>query len=212
MHPSVRIMRGKTMFHRRSNRLLLFSLAALSFFPGAHATAQQTPAMGEVRFSADTQDERDSGVWIDGKYAGYVKELKGSRKVMLPAGEHEISVRQAGYKEFTTKVTVTPGQFQTVAVVMVADTKQIYPGADAAQLRVDIRPKNAAVYVDDGYLGHGSDFGGRFHSMLVRPGKHHLKVMLAGYQTYETDIDASANQKSEMKIILEKTSSGAGTP
>jgi len=195
-----------------STRLLLFFLAALSLFARAGATAQQSAAMGEVRFTADTQDERDSGVWIDGKYAGYVKELKGSRKVMLPAGEHEILVRQAGYKDFTTKVTVVAGQFQTVAVAMAPDTKEIYPGADAAQFRVDIRPKNAAVYVDNGYLGHGSDFGGRFHSMLVSPGKHHLKIMLAGYKTYETDIDASANQKSEMKIVLEKAANGAGAP
>lgn len=135
------------MFNRRSSRLLLFSLAALSLFARARTSAQQTPAMGEVRLTADTQDERDSGVWIDGKYAGYVKELKGNRKIMLPAGEHEISIRQAGYKEFTKKVVIQADQIQTVSVVMEADTKEIYPGADAAQLRVDIRPKRAAVYV-----------------------------------------------------------------
>jgi hypothetical protein len=168
--------------------------------------------MGEVRLTADTQDERDSGVWIDGKYAGYVKELKGNRKIMLPAGEHEISIRQAGYKEFTKKVVIQADQIQTVSVVMEADTKEIYPGADAAQLRVDIRPKRAAVYVDDGYLGHGSDLGGRFHSMLVSPGKHHLKIMLAGYRTYETDINVTANQKSEMKIVLEMGSNAPSAP
>ena len=57
--------------------------------------------MGEVRFTADDQDERDAGVWIDGKYAGYVKELKGDRKVMLPAGEHEFVIKQAGFKDLT---------------------------------------------------------------------------------------------------------------
>ena len=164
--------------------------------------AQQSSKMGEVRFSADDQDERDAGVWIDGKYVGYVKELKGDREVMLPAGEHEISIRQAGFKVLIKKVTIDPDQVETVAVVLEENTKMSYPGSNAAELRLDIRPKRAAVFVDDGYMGHGSDFGGRFHSMLVSPGKHHLKITLDGYQPYETEIDPAANSKSTMAMTL----------
>ncbi|HTC63457.1 MAG TPA: PEGA domain-containing protein [Candidatus Saccharimonadales bacterium] len=171
--------------------------------------AQQSAKMGEVRFTADDQDERDAGVWIDGKYAGYVKELKGDRKVMLPAGEHEISIRQAGFKDLTKKVTIDPDQIETVAVVLEENPKLTYPGSNAAELRLDIRPKRAAVFVDDGYMGHGSDFGGRFHSMLVSPGKHRLKVKLDGYQTYETDIDPAANSKTQMTITLDRGSDKA---
>jgi hypothetical protein len=140
---------------------------------------------------------------------GYVKELKGDRKVMLPAGEHQISIRQAGYKDFTQKLVVQADQIQTVAVVLEANTKLMYPGKDAAELRLDIRPKRAAVFVDDAYMGHGSDFGGRFHSMLVSPGKHRLKVTLDGYQAYDMEIDALASNKSEMKIVLEKIGGAA---
>jgi hypothetical protein len=168
--------------------------------------------MGEVRFTTDNQAERDSGVWIDGKYAGYVKELKGDRKVMLSAGQHEISIRQAGYKDFTKQLVVEPDQIQTVAVVLEENTKEIYPGSDAAELRLDIRPKRAAVFVDEGYMGHGSDFGGRFHSMLVSPGKHRLKVTLDGYRSYETEINAAASSKSEMKIVLDKGGDAAPAP
>ncbi len=168
--------------------------------------AQQSAKMGEVRFTADNQDERDAGVWIDGKYAGYVKELKGDRKVMLPSGEHEISIRQAGFKDLTKKVTIDPDQVETVAVVLEENSKLTYPGSNAAELRLDIRPKRAAVFVDDGYMGHGNDFGGRFHSMLVSPGKHRLKVTLDGYQTYETEIDPAANSKSQMTITLDRGS------
>jgi hypothetical protein len=145
-------------------------------------------------------------VWIDGNYAGYVKELKGNRKVMLPAGEHEILIRQAGYKDITQKIVIHPDQIQTVAVVLEENPKEIYPGGNAAELRLDILPKRAAVFVDDGYMGHGGDFGGRFHSMLVSPGKHRLKITLDGYKAYEMEIDAVANNKSQMKIVLEKSS------
>lgn len=195
------------MLGNAAGRHILFSLLILLLATHAAVFAQQGAKMGEVSFTADDQDERDSGVWIDGKYVGYVKELKGDRKVLLPAGEHEILIKQAGYKDFMKKVTVDPDQIQTVAVVLEENTKMTYPGNDAAELRIDIQPKRAAVFVDDGYMGHGGDFGGHFHSMLVSPGKHHLKVALNGYQTYETDIDASASSKSRMKIVLEKSSS-----
>jgi hypothetical protein len=191
-------------FKSKSCWFLGVSLLALLFSALIPAQGQQSANMGEVRFSADNQDERDSGVWIDGKYAGYVKELKGDRKVMLPAGEHEILLRQAGYKDFTKKLVVSPDQIQTIAVVLEENPKLTYPGNDAAQLRLDIQPKRAAVFVDDGYMGHGGDFGGRFHSMLVSPGKHKLKVTLDGYKSYETEIDAVASSKSQMKIVLEK--------
>jgi hypothetical protein len=187
-------------------RFLGFSMLVSSFLAHSYAYGQQSPRMGEVRFTADNQVERDSGVWIDGKYAGYVKELKGDRKIMLVSGKHEISIRQAGYKDFTKTIVVDPDQIQTVAVVLEEDTKVTYPGSNAAEFRLDILPKRAAVFVDDGYMGHGGDFGGRFHSMLVAPGKHHLKITLDGYQTYETEIDAVASNKSQMKIVLEKKS------
>jgi hypothetical protein len=172
--------------------------------PGAAAVPAQNQQPGEVRFAADNEQERDSGVWIDGKYYGYVKELKGDKKVLLPPGEHEISIRSDGYKDLVKKIVVEPGQPQTIDVVMQENPKAIYPGDDAAELRLDIQPKRAAVFLDDAYVGHGGDFGGRFHSMLVAPGKHRLKVTLSGYRSYEMEINPVASEKSRMKIVLEK--------
>jgi len=172
--------------------------------PGAAAVPAQNQQPGEVRFAADNEQERDSGVWIDGKYYGYVKELKGDKKVLLPPGEHEISIRSDGYKDLVKKIVVEPGRPQTIDVVMQENPKAIYPGDDAAELRLDIQPKRAAVFLDDAYVGHGGDFGGRFHSMLVAPGKHRLKVTLSGYRSYEMEINPVASEKSRMKIVLEK--------
>jgi hypothetical protein len=180
--------------------------------PNQQTNQQTGQQSGEVRFSADNEQERDSGVWIDGKYFGYVKELKGNKKVLLAPGEHEISIRSDGYKDFVKKIVVAPGEAQTVDVVMEENPKSIYPGGDAAELRLDIQPKRAAVFLDDAYAGHGGDFGGRFHSMLVAPGKHRLKVTLDGYRPYETDINPAAQEKSRMKIVLEKGSDSQSKP
>ncbi|HZP31875.1 MAG TPA: PEGA domain-containing protein [Candidatus Acidoferrales bacterium] len=183
---------------------------------GASTTLAALPAQSqqtaEVLFNADNQDERDAGVWIDGKYYGFVKELKGDKKVLLPPGEHEISIREDGYKDLVKKLTLAPGDVQTLDVVLEENPKSIYPGDDAAELRLDIQPKRSAVFIDGAYVGHGGDFGGHFHSMLVAPGKHQLKVTLNGYRTYETQINPVANEKSRMKIVLEKGDDSTAKP
>jgi PEGA domain len=194
------------MFTTSTARLAFLLTLILVFAGFSNLYGRQASRMGELRFTADNQSERDAGVWIDGKYFGYVRELKGDRKVMLPPGPHEISVRQAGYKDITKTVVIDPDQIQTVAVVLEENSRMSYPGSNAAELRLDIQPKRAAVFVDGTYMGHGGDFSGRFHSMLVTPGKHHLKVTLEGYRSYETDVDAQANLKSQTKIVLDKGS------
>ena len=178
---------------------------ALLFFGPAYVSAQSSKVMGEVRFEGDTQIDRDSGVWIDGEYIGYVKELKGDKKVLLLPGKHEIVIRQAGYTDFTQEVLVEPGQLQTIQVKM-----QLLPGAKTpyvtSELKVTVQPRRAAVFLDGSYVGHASELGGKFHSLLVSPGRHKINVELPGYRTFETEVEVIAGQKSEVKTELVKGS------
>jgi uncharacterized membrane protein len=174
---------------------------SLLFFGPPHLSAQSSKVMGEVRFEGDTQIDRDSGVWIDGEYIGYVKELKGDKKVLLMPGKHQIAVRQAGYAEFSREIVVEPGEAQEIQVKM-----ELLPGAKmpevTSELKVTVQPKRAAVFLDGNYVGHASELGGKLHSMLVSPGKHKIKIELPGYRTFETEVDVLAGQKSEVKTEL----------
>jgi len=161
--------------------------------------------MGEVQFEGASKVERDSGVWIDGQYLGYLKELKGDKKVMLLPGEHEISVRQAGLENFVRKIVVEPGQKQTVRVAMEKSVGWSTPSTTAT-LKLTVQPHRAAVFLDDWYVGHVGEFGGKFHSMLIAAGKHRIKIELAGYRTFETEVNLLAGQKSEVKTELVKGS------
>lgn len=58
------------MLTRTSRQRLIFSFLVVLSVALTHAHGQESAKMGEVRFTADNQAERDSGVWIDGKYAG----------------------------------------------------------------------------------------------------------------------------------------------
>jgi hypothetical protein len=199
-------MRGKIMLKTNYLRLAaaLRALSSLVLAP-SRASAQSSEVMGEVRFDGNTQLDRDSGVWIDGNYVGYVKELKGKKKVLLLPGKHQIAVRQAGYTDFTRELTIEPGQTQEVLVSM-----QMLPGAKTpavtSELKLTIHPKRAAVFLDGNYVGHASELGGKFHALEVSPGKHRIKVELPGYRTFETEVNVIVGQKSEVKTELVKGS------
>jgi hypothetical protein len=175
------------------------------------ASSRDNKVMGEVRFEGATKVERDSGVWVDGGYVGYLKELKGNKKVLLLPGEHEIAVRQSGYEDFMQRIVVEPGQTQTVRVIMHLMPQARTPDVTAA-LKVTVQPGRAAVFLDDKYVGHASELGGAIHSLLISPGKHRIKVELPGYRTFETEVNLLAGQKSEVKTELVKGSIEQASP
>jgi hypothetical protein len=176
---------------------LAFLLSAPDF-----TQAQQNRVMGEVNFSGATKVAKNSGVWIDGQYVGYLEELKGDKKIMLLPGQHEISVRQAGYNSFTQTVVVEPGRVHTLSLQMTPDGRPLRLGPDAAELKLTVNPNRAAVFVDDGYVGHAAEFGGAFHFMILSPGKHRIKVELPGYRTFETEVNLLPRQKSKVETDL----------
>ena len=71
--------------------------------------------LGEIQLLGATKVERTSGVWVDGQYLGYLQELKGSKKILLLPGEHEIVVRQGGYLDFAQKIGIQPGEKKSSA-------------------------------------------------------------------------------------------------
>src|SRR5436309_16019709 len=107
----------------------------------------ENKVLGELELAGSSDIERTSGVWVDGQYLGYLKELKGSKKILLLPGEHEISVRQDGYEDFTRKLTLQPGEKQTVLVKMVKDLRFKMPLV-TAEIKLSVNPDRAAVSLD----------------------------------------------------------------
>jgi hypothetical protein len=193
----------------RSLRFPISGFLLIPFFCALLAAprlaAQDSKVMGELKFKGASGVEKDAGVWIDGTYVGYVKELKGDKKVLLLPGKHQITARQSGYGDFVQDVVIEPGQKQKVRVAMHLLTGA-RPPSITAELKLTVEPGRAAVFVDDNYAGHASEFGGALHSLLISPGKHRIRVALPGYQTFETEVSLLVGQKSEVKTELLKGS------
>jgi len=165
------------------------------------ASYSQNQVLGEVQFVSKTKVEKTSGVWIDEQYVGYVGELKDDKKVLLLPGEHEISVRQSGYIDFTEKVVVEPGKKVVLHVTMQRDSRSQFPTV-TSQLKLQVIPDRAAVFVDDGFVGTVHEFSGVGRGMLVSPGKHRVKIALPGYQVFETEVNLLPKQKITIKTNL----------
>ncbi|MBZ5629135.1 MAG: PEGA domain-containing protein [Acidobacteriia bacterium] len=167
--------------------------------------------MGEIQFEGKSHVEKTSGVWVDGQYVGYLKELNGSKKVLLLPGDHNIVVRQDGYKDFTEKVLVQPGGKQVVLVRMEKAPTAPFPDMTAT-VKIDVNPSRAAVFMDGLFVGHVGEFKGLGRGMLIAPGTHQFRIALPGYQTFETDIDPLANQEVQIKTDLVKNGAPLAGP
>ncbi|MGB0031889.1 MAG: PEGA domain-containing protein [Candidatus Sulfotelmatobacter sp.] len=187
---------------------LLALFSSLTFVPTLHAG---NGVLGQVDLVGATKVEETSGVWIDGQYVGYLRELKGSKKILLLPGEHEIIVRQGGYVDFVQKVTVRAGETQTIDVKMEKDTRVQLPRI-TAEIKLVVNPNRAAVFVDGVFVGHVAEFGGIGRALLVAPGKRKITISLPGYQTFENDIELVPNQKSTVKTDLVKGGAAEGVP
>ena len=164
----------------------------------------------ELRFAAHTKDEKTAGVWVDGQYVGFVKELEGNNKLKLLPGKHEIVIRQAWYDEFVRQIVLEPGQTQELNVALVKSAR--LPTKDATgELKIAATPSRAAVFVDGQYAGHVEEFDGVGKAMLLTPGQHHLRIALPGYLPFDTMVDLRAQQKLKIQTDLVKGSiTGAG--
>ena len=185
---------------QRSYLSIFVLLLVLAVSPFMYA---DNTVMGEIQFEGKSHVEKTSGVWVDGQYVGYLKELKGSKKVLLLPGEHVITVRQDGYQDFTERIHVQPGETEVVRVAMEKAPTGPLPDVTAV-VKIAVNPSRAAVFLDGLFVGHVGEFEGLGRGMLVAPGTHRIKIALPGYQTFETDIDPLANQKVEIKTDLVK--------
>jgi hypothetical protein len=178
---------------------------------GENFWAQSNQILGEIELVGATKVEKTSGVWVDGQSLGYLNELKGSKKILLLPGEHQIVVRQDGYQDFTNNITVRPGEKQTISVKMLKDPRFKMPSV-FSEIKLSVTPDRAAVFVDGLLVGHAGEFGGVGKSLLIAPGHRKLTISLPGYQTFSTEVDLAPKQKFQIKMDLMKEGTSTSGP
>jgi hypothetical protein len=79
--------------------------------------------------------------------------------------------------------------------------------ADSA-VRLEVKPKNAEVYVDGFYAGIVDDFDGTFQRLRVEPGEHEIELWLEGYVTVRQKVYLTPDNTFRIKYSMERLAAG----
>ena len=189
------------MFRRR----IFVVFAAIFVMDAACLLYAENRVLAEVQFVAHNSAEKTAGVWVDGQYLGFVKELNGDKKMLLLPGKHEIVVRQPWYRDYVEQAVLEPGEVHTINLSLAKDGRTP-PKSATGELKISATPVRAAVFVDDQFAGHVDEFGGVGKAMLLTPGQHHVRIALPGYLPFETTVDLRPHQKLKIQTALVKGS------
>jgi hypothetical protein len=181
--------------------LALALLAAAGFALAPGGARADNKVLGRVTFVPAGKAEKSAGVWVDSQYVGFIKELKGDKKILLMPGNHTITVRQSGYKDWTEEVTIQPGADLNLMIRLEKNPRVELP-AVTSEVKLKIDPDRAAVFLDGHFVGVAQEFGGLGRAMLVAPGKHQIKIALVGYRDFTTEVNLQPDQKFTLKTSL----------
>ncbi|MGI9341709.1 MAG: PEGA domain-containing protein [Gammaproteobacteria bacterium] len=181
-----------------------FALIAAFVVSGSAAWAGSSDVLGEVKLKPSSKIEKAAGIWVDGQYLGYLKELKGSKKILLLPGRHQLTARLTGYNDFETEIDVDAGEERIVRVAMSENLTAKYPDPDdMARIKLKVEPSRAAVFVNDRYVGHVDQFRGFRKSLGLEPGTYKIHITLPGYQPFDTEMTVLGRQDYEIKTTLQ---------
>ncbi len=173
-------------------------LVSISLLVSGHAASK---TLGQLEFEPAGKVDKLAGVWVNDAYVGYISELKGSDKLLLVPGEHQITIRYAGYRDLALRVVIEPGRVLTVPIRLERDPRALNPETNA-EMRIIVKPNRAAVFLNGGFVGHVDEFDGPGQAMLLPAGSYSVRVALPGYRPLETQITLVPTQKFELKTDL----------
>jgi len=134
-----------------------------------------------------------AGVFIDGAYVGPAAASGSTIRYSVPAGEHEVTLKDPRYQDLTTKVTIEAGKATTLSQSL---QPAAIPPPPFGELRtVGGKCKFDPVYVNDRYVGH---IGER---LLLNPGEYSVKVFsLDGSQEVDQKVTIAAKKSIDVQV------------
>jgi serine/threonine protein kinase len=175
----------------RSSRKAIVILAVLAIIAGVLAAVlvlkKRDPASGEPAAAANAPvrfvvEPSTAAIEVDGTGAG--------SDIELPAGEHAVTIEQAGYKPWTKSITVRAGESQTINVTLERGT---------AQVSVDSDPRGLPISVDGEPSGYKTP--ARFE---VAAGTHELSVKSPNGEVWTEELIATVDGKHTFTAMLAK--------
>lgn len=173
---------------------LLIALLALSF--SFSATAADKPSAIKARGKPGR-----AGVFIDGKYAGPAVRFTVPEKYEVTPGEHEVTLRDPRYEDYTTKITVQPGKtakvsykLKPVPTVPPPYGRLRFGGGESESFISVTSGDVSAVYINDKFYGYLDEMNNRGSGWLMPPGKYTVKCNSTLFGDINQEVTIEANK------------------
>jgi hypothetical protein len=167
--------------------LLLFTAALLGADESGYIKARGKPT--------------GAGLFLDGKYVGPAGRFTVPEKYAVAAGDHEITLRDPRYEDFTTKVTVRPRKTTKISYKMkyVEPAKppfgRLHLGGDGEESFLSLAAGDTgAVYINDRYFGFVDELNNAGGGILLNPGTYNVRIVSAKYGDISRQVTIEANK------------------
>ncbi len=74
------------------------------------------------------------------------------------------------------------------------------PPADAGRLRLEVRPEDTSVYVDDQFRGTAAEA----RALTLMPGRHVIELVRPGFRTERREVDIVAGRNPDLLVEMQK--------
>jgi len=141
-----------------------------------------------------------AGLFVDGKYIGPAGRFTVPEKYQVAPGEHEITLRDPRYEEYSTRVTVQPGKTTKISYKL----KKLPPptgpfgrvrfGGDGAEsLTSIVEGDTGPVYVNDRFFGFIDELNNAGGGLLIPAGTYTIRAESSKYGVISRTVTVEAN-------------------
>ena len=177
--------------HRRVGTAV--GLAVISLGIGALFALHKTK-LHYIGVTYTDNDGKSQGLLLQGDKSNFraiLVALQGVTGVPISVSEKERSEIPAGLVANTTKTPEEPNNTKVVGAALL-------PEAVPETVKVSSTPEEAEVYLDGKFTGNAPA------TLKLSPGKHTIRLALAGYKDWTRDLDAQAGMDVNLKATMEK--------
>ncbi|MBI4877035.1 MAG: PEGA domain-containing protein [Acidobacteria bacterium] len=148
-----------------------------------------------------------AGLFVDGKYIGPAGRFTVPEKYSVPAGEHEVALKDPRYEDFSTKVTVRTGKTTKIGYKLKKAELPKGPfgrlrfGGDGSESFISVTAGDTgAVYINDKFWGFVDELNNAGGGMLLPPGEYHVRAETQNFGVVDQTVKIEAHKVTVIQL------------
>ena len=142
-----------------------------------------------------------AGLFVDGKYIGPAGRFTVPEKYPLPAGEHEVTLRDPRFDEYTTKVSIQPGKTTKIHYKLKRLPEPKGPfgrlrlGGDGPESFISVAAGDTGpIYINGKFFGFIDELNNAGGGILLNPGTYEVKIVSEKFGEIDRQVTIEANK------------------